>query len=109
MKMKKHTRTGVLSMSPLGYDGSLPAVKKSSWTRNGPRLTAGGSDAVLELGRRAVTAPRHHLWNGLRVQNNPEEKEKRMSKKEQAGVEKKLFASKTIPRSWKLPNFDSPW
>ena len=69
LKLKKHTGTGVLQMSPLGYDGALPAVKKSMWTRNGPRLTSSSKYATKEFRRTPVTAPRRHLWNGLRVQN----------------------------------------
>ena len=69
LKLKKHTGTGVLQMSPLGYDGALPAVKKSMWTRNGPRLTSSSNYATKEFRRTPVTAPRRHLWNGLRVQN----------------------------------------
>ena len=69
IKLKKHTGRA-LQMSPLGYDGALPAVKKSMWTRNGPRLTSSSINTTKEFRRTPVTAPRRHLWNGLRVQNN---------------------------------------
>ena len=113
--LKKHTRIGVLKMSPLGYDGSLPAVKKSKWSLKGPRLTSSSSNAYIckELSRTAVTQPRKHRWNGLRVQNNAVEEEVVVVGGGGAGGSsesgKNLFGSETIPRTWKLPNFDSPW
>jgi len=115
VKMKKYTRVGKLAMSPLGYDGSLPAVKKSKWTKRGPRLTSLGTNEQnnKELLRRAITAPRDHLWNGLRVKKNIDLDAALVLQKEIAareeGTNKRLFASKTIPRSWKFPTFDSPW
>ena len=51
-----------------------------------------------------VTAPKRVVWSGLRLKNN-----RAPLWDGDAGGGKILFAGKKLPRSWKLPGFDSTW
>jgi hypothetical protein len=54
------------------------------------------------------------MWNGLRIQNNVEgdyvwKKMRKKNLSSQQTRSKQIFATEKIPRTWKLPNHDSPW
>ena len=105
--MKPYTRIGKLRKSPLGYDGTLPATKRSAWSKDPARVTAIGArdgDERLRaepIVQHPVTAPKRVVWTGLRLKNN---------RAPLWDVDQKiLFAGKKVPRSWKLPGFDSTW
>ena len=103
--MKRYNRVRKLDISPLGYDGKLPILKKSAWSKEAPRETGIGNGTKSSLPRsvkRDVTAPSKVIWNGRRLNGS-------MAPPRNNLLKKQLFASQKIPKSWVLPGFKSTW
>ncbi len=105
-RVKSHNRVRKLEVSPLGYDGKLPAIKKSAWSNQPARVTgAGYSNAQPTISssfNTDVTAPSKVMWSGQRLNGAAAPSARGMLKK-------RLFASQKIPKSWVLPGFKSTW
>ena len=106
-RMKSHNRVKTVNISNLGYDGKLPAIKKSAWSKQPVRRTAVGSqhDALhapaLSI-KTDIAAPSKIVWSGRRLRGA-------IIGHDSGELNRRLFASQKIPRSWVLPGFKSTW
>lgn len=102
-RMKLHNRVRKLEISPLGYDGKLPVIKKSAWSNQPARVTGIGNSAQPRASVTTdVTAPSKVMWSGRRLNGATAPSVK-------GALKKRLFASQKIPKSWVLPGFQSTW
>ena len=103
--LKLHTRVRKLGISPLGYDGKLPVIKTSAWSKRPARMTGIGENISLPTAsvKIDVAGPSKTMWSGRLLDGA------KASWAQEGMLKKRLFASQKIPRSWVLPGFQSTW